>query len=291
MLQIRPLVRNHFWYRIGNGHSVSAWFDSWCEASPLSNLLSRVISNAGFLMSTSVSDLIHDNTWSWPMEWGKIIPTIDVPVLIHDQPDSLCWKDKFGSIQPFSVSQVWEAIRPNDGTVNWYHVVWFKQCIPKHAFLIWLVVKKKLKTQDMLRYWEMNGPASCAFCDAQLDSHSHLFFECDFSAQIWKGMCDRVDLAFYSDDWDIVLASFISIATIKKADAIIAKLVLGASFYFIWQERNFRLFQQQRRTVHQLIEVIYSTVRLKLLSCHFWKTPQMGRLMDTWKLPLSIFKL
>lgn len=292
MLQIRPIVRRHFWYRIGSGNTVSAWYDNWCDMSPLSNLVSpRTITNVGFSLSTSVADLIHANSWLWPADWDNFIPAMDVPILYDDQPDVLCWKDNAGLVQPFSVSQVWDAIRPSDGIVNWFHFVWFKQCIPKHAFLVWLVVKKKLKTQDLLQVWEVNAPTSCAFCGNQLDSHDHLFFQCDYPALVWKGICIRVNLDLYSDDWDIVLESFVSIADSKKADDIIAKLVLGASLYFIWQERNFRIFQQKKRTIPQLIEIIYSTVRLKLLSCHFRKTIYMRRLMDTWKLPLSIFKL
>nr|XP_043619767.1 uncharacterized protein LOC122591571 [Erigeron canadensis] len=187
----------------------------------------------GFLLSASVSDLIHDNMWSWPTEWGNILPPIE---------------DNSGSILPFPVSQVWEAIRPRDVIVTSYHVVWFNQCIPKHAFHVWLVVKKKLKTQDMLQPWDVNGPVSCAFCGIQPDLHCHLFFECGFAAQVWNGICNSVQLDSYSDDWNIVLASFTSISTLKRVDAIIAKLVLGVSLYFIWQERNFRLFQQKRRS-------------------------------------------
>nr|GEW69908.1 hypothetical protein [Tanacetum cinerariifolium] len=45
-----------------------------------------------------------------------------------------------------------------------------------------------------------------------------------------------------------------------------------ASCYFIWQERNNRLFVKQRRSKDQVIDVIKSTIRLKLLTCKFKKS-------------------
>ncbi|GJR49640.1 hypothetical protein Tco_1400161 [Tanacetum coccineum] len=42
--------------------------------------------------------------------------------------------------------------------------------------------------------------------------------------------------------------------------------------HVIWQERNCRLFKNQKRSQVQIIEVIKSIVRLKLLTCKFKST-------------------
>lgn len=36
-------------------------------------------------------------------------------------------------------------------------MVWFSQCIPRYAFLVWLFMRERLKTQVKLKMWKMVG--------------------------------------------------------------------------------------------------------------------------------------
>jgi hypothetical protein len=47
-------------------------------------------------------------------------------------------------------------------------------------------------------------------------------------------------------------------------NSFIQKLTLSASVYFIWQERNFRLFRKRRRTVDEVVKVIKETILLRI---------------------------
>ncbi|GJT51662.1 hypothetical protein Tco_0977819 [Tanacetum coccineum] len=76
----------------------------------------------------------------------------------------------------------------------------------------------------------------------------------------------------------------------RSSHIVIAKLVVAASAYFIWQERNWRLFKKTKRTVNQVIECIKSAVRLKLLSCSFKRSSEGVRYDRMWDLPDTIFK-
>ncbi|GKC76206.1 putative gag-pol polyprotein [Tanacetum coccineum] len=139
-------------------------------------------------MSSKIQDVIHDNQWMWPHDWDLKYPTlssINVPAIDSNIMDTLEWRNLSGASLNFSVVTVWECIRPRDDEVNWYDVVWFSNFIPRHAFHLWLVMKRKLKTQDTLRQWDVSSNANlnllqCSLCESQLDSHDHLFFECVF---------------------------------------------------------------------------------------------------------------
>nr|GEV04472.1 hypothetical protein [Tanacetum cinerariifolium] len=82
--------------------------------------------------------------------WALICPLSSQSPSIVDNGSGL----NIGLNQPFSVSLVWESIRPRGDEINWCDVVWFSQCIPPHDFHLWLVIKRKLKTQDNLRQWD-----------------------------------------------------------------------------------------------------------------------------------------
>ncbi|GJR00925.1 hypothetical protein Tco_0523909 [Tanacetum coccineum] len=67
--------------------------------------------------------------------------------------------------------------------------------------------------------------------------------------------------------------------------SVIAKLVLSASTYYVWKERNARLFTNKKQSAPQVIEAIVSSIRLKLLSCSFKKTKDGIKAEHLWKLP------
>lgn len=68
------------------------------------------------------------------------------------------------------------------------------------------------------------------------------------------------------------------------AKIVIGRLILAASSYFIWMERNNRLFKKVRRSSDELRDIIMVTVRLKLLTYWFKNTAMVNRLLSQWKM-------
>ncbi|GJT21350.1 reverse transcriptase domain, reverse transcriptase zinc-binding domain protein [Tanacetum coccineum] len=98
-------------------------FDRWTDVCPLKDLLSNWdIVRSGFSLENSVSNLISDGVWRWPLDWLSRFPflaQLHVPVLLDDMDDVILWRDRDGVLRPFS---------------------------------------QKLKTQDRLRQWDV-GPS------------------------------------------------------------------------------------------------------------------------------------
>nr|GEW85376.1 hypothetical protein [Tanacetum cinerariifolium] len=214
--------------------------------------------------------------------------------------DVVCIPKKEGGLgaptPPHVMAICMDNIRPRGDEVGWYGVVWFSQCIPRHAFHLWLVIKRKLKTQDNLRQWDVSNHANlnllqCPLCGSQPNSHEHLFFECAFSLQVWNYIKVFAGLPIVSSSLNAIVDVVIARPKRRSVRGIIARLVITASRYFTWQERNYRLFKNQRRTHNQLIECIKSTVRLNLLTCSFKKTRNVMAFVHLWKLPNSLIIL
>ncbi|GKD42635.1 hypothetical protein Tco_1267280 [Tanacetum coccineum] len=82
------------------------------------------------------------------------------------------------------------------------------------------------------------------------------------------------------------------IASRRTSKSVVAKLVVAASTYYIWQERNWRLFNKGKRSLDQVCDCIKSSVRLKLLSCRFKKSKSGDKVARLWDLPeAGLFKL
>ncbi|GJS77284.1 putative reverse transcriptase domain, reverse transcriptase zinc-binding domain protein [Tanacetum coccineum] len=189
ILKLRPSIRRFIWSKIGNGLNTSLWYDKWNDLDHIASIVSpRDIARAGLSLQAKVSDVITQGTWVWPAELIAKYPTLDNYIVpINNDLDRLIWIDCHGNSKKFSVSQVWDDIRMRDSKVKWYSMVWFPSCIPRHAIHLWLIIRRKLKTQDLIPAWDVSANLGvvCSLCETVPDSHDHMFFECSFSRGIW----------------------------------------------------------------------------------------------------------
>ncbi|GKE02224.1 hypothetical protein Tco_1390207 [Tanacetum coccineum] len=106
-----------------------------------------------------------------------------------------------------------------------------------------LVIKRKLKAHDTLRQWD-----------------------------VWEHLKTFTGMPNVPSDLSSIVDFLISIAKMRSARSVIAKLIFSDASYFIWQERNYRIFKKSKRSPNQIIDIIKSTVLLKLLTYKFKRT-------------------
>ncbi|GJZ37317.1 RNA-directed DNA polymerase, eukaryota, reverse transcriptase zinc-binding domain protein [Tanacetum coccineum] len=291
ILKLRDSVRKFVGYKIGNGIDCFVWYDRWHSNGPLCRLISNhIISSCGFDLNAKVADLICENNWIWPIEWSELfseVIDVPVPVLSSDSVDKALWFNKKNEEVQFSVKEAWKVLRIDGPEVMWHKHVWFSQCIPRHAFILWMALKGRLKTQDRISRWIGADNMVCPFCKSCKDSHSHLFFQCGFAQGVW----DRLKLMCRLEDLSYVWAEIVSGISVRKANntlwSIIQRLVFGAAVYFIWQERNFRLFRSVERPADKVFDIIVDTVRLRLLGLKIKRSHEVEKAAAIWKIPIK----
>ena len=130
--------------------SISAWFDRWYVAGPLSEFISaRDVYNARFTNECTLDKLINNGEWTWPEEWlvkFPVLNTIQVPILLNDAPDRVMWESNDGNRTEYATRIVWKDMGRSGNKVMWQDVVWFPQSIPRHSFVLWMAVQYKLMT-------------------------------------------------------------------------------------------------------------------------------------------------
>ncbi|XP_022015101.1 uncharacterized protein LOC110914623 [Helianthus annuus] len=292
LLAIRPIVRPFVWKSIQSGRQTNAWSDNWCTCSPLRSFITpRTIARAGFSLNTSVADLLDDNgQWRWPQEWYDLFPVLinlDSVHLVPELEDRFRWKDLEGNLRFFGSWEVWNNLRHRDNKVIWVNSVWFSQCIPRHSFHLWLVIKNKLKTQDRMAVWEAGSATNlrlmcCPLCKYDRDSRDHLFFQCSYASEVWGLVRDMADMGSVNNSWASIIQWMERNAHSRSLEIIVSNLLVAVSTYFIWQERNTRVFIRERRTASVLSKVIIDTVRLKIMGFRIGGDLKQKKLMDKW---------
>ncbi|GJS24118.1 hypothetical protein Tco_0452750 [Tanacetum coccineum] len=250
------LRTTHIWCILT--HKESLWV-KWVHSYKLNGMLTvRDIVRSGFGLSDSVSDLIVNGNWRWPPDWPDRfldLSSIQVPNLI-DHLDDAC----YGVIRKVVLG------------------------ISRHAFHMWLVTKQKLETQDRLQQWDV-GPNTdlnllrFPLCDLVHDSHSHLFFECHFSIQVWFQIRGLSGMDMIPPRFANIITFPILISKGRSIVSIIARILVAATTYYIWIERNSRLFKKKASTILHNVQVITFMVCLKLVSFKFKKVSTRSRLL------------
>lgn len=78
--------------------------------------------------------------------------------------------------------------------VTWYDFVWNMLNIPKHRFICWLMIQRRLHTAEFLNKIGVVALPHCLLCGDDVESHSHMFFNCYFSKYVLSLLMDWVQI-------------------------------------------------------------------------------------------------
>ncbi|XP_035838802.1 uncharacterized protein LOC118486449 [Helianthus annuus] len=244
----------------------------------------------GFSMYSKLVDAIDGGNWVWPEAWRNLFPVLfqlQPVTLSANVQDRILWMNSEGNLVSFESKEVWAVIRTRGHSVEWSNIVWSRFNIPKHAFISWLILKRKLWTQDRILHWNHTVTGSinqmcCLLCFAGIETIDHLFFECKYSKMVWYKVREKGDMSRVSEKWDDIMQWLVPIATRRSIEAVTNKLLVAASAYFIWMERNARFFNNQLRPPEKIVELILHTVRTKLLSFKYKASANVNRFLEKW---------
>ncbi|XP_035834095.1 uncharacterized protein LOC118482633 [Helianthus annuus] len=150
-------------------------------------------------------------------------------------------------------------------------------------------MRKKLLTQDIILQWDFSRRKNmnmmcCLLCYENHDSHKHLFFECKFSAQVWNMVRYKAGMDSVDPKWEDIVDWLLVRSRSKSAANYVSRILVAASAYFNWQERNARLFKNQLGPLEQVYAMIIKTVRYKLMGVKMKRTERVRRLLGEWEI-------
>jgi hypothetical protein len=133
---------------------------------------------------------------------------------------------------------------------------WFCMGTSRHSFILWLASLGRLCTMNRLHMAQIE-------CGLHTETHDHLFFHGHYSSSsVWgtinnKANMQLVILPWPASSWNHLLLWASTTYQKKNITHMIARLLLSTMVYFIWQERNNRIFSNCYQPSQTTSEEIY----------------------------------
>lgn len=118
---------------------------------------------------------IIETSCSW--YWKQICKMKELAKAFYKEQE-LTWLPKF-SIKLCYMKMVGEIYK-----VHWDRFIWNRLTIPKHRFIYWMIMQEKLRTANRLKSFGMSDMHEYVLCSLSVESHKHLFFECNFGKEV-----------------------------------------------------------------------------------------------------------
>ncbi|KAM6589879.1 hypothetical protein CsatA_012484 [Cannabis sativa] len=164
----------------------------------------------------------------------------------------------------YKISDGYELILPTQRRVTWSNEVWGRFNTPKHSFIEWLAVQKRLRTKDRLQRFQMLIDPSCSLCTQLLpETHDHLFFRCPFSAGCLKHVKEWLSWGACSSDLQQLL-KWIHKAKISKFRKKVLAAAAAHLVYSIWHSRNDQIWNNHLEVQDVIVQRVKQNVKHRI---------------------------
>ncbi|XP_020260934.1 uncharacterized protein LOC109837204 [Asparagus officinalis] len=282
--KIDDLCRDFLWGR--SDHSLKAPLVSWdkvCTGKNQGGL--GIYSATTWNLATAVRTLwyVHSNKECLWIKWvhGTYLKESNIWQVRVKSGDSWLWKqllkarDKAVNLvggtdmliqsirscynqSKIQLSELYKILSPINVNVSvpWADTVWESSNLPKHSFILWLAIQNRLLTKDRLLKRGVIQSNHCSLCEGGSESHKHLYFDCSFSMTVWNGVMEWLKFSWRTCDWRLLLDWYCNSLKVKGSKLKVKRMAIAAVVYYIWKERNERIFKLKSRCSSQIIRDI-----------------------------------
>ncbi|XP_060211703.1 uncharacterized protein LOC132639260 [Lycium barbarum] len=137
--------------------------------------------------------------------------------------------------EKFKISKAYRALQPTWPKVHWKKLVLLKGLVPKHQFILWLAIQRKLATVDRLKKWGIQVEKNCVLCETDVEENlDHLFFQCSYSQFIRKTLMTWIGINRQIGTWESEITWLAQRTTGRNSTCIVLGIVFAAVVDHIW---------------------------------------------------------
>ncbi|XP_060182396.1 uncharacterized protein LOC132612070 [Lycium barbarum] len=177
--------------------------------------------------------------------------------------NTLITRAEFLSQQNYSIKNMYNRLRGTYTKIQWKKLICNNQGSPKWLFILYLALQRKLYTKDRLIKLGRNYSPTCPLCEGADENIRHIFFLCPISALIWQKILHWQGISKPVPGWLEEQNWAKSNAAGNNSKAEIYRMPLAGCVYYLWQERNQRLFQNKKRTKDTMLGQIIQDIHYR----------------------------
>lgn len=245
LLSIKHLFDWSTHWLIGDGSSISYWYDRW---------------GMEVLIQTGSRCLHHSRSLQKAVQLG-IVPPDD---LQQGNSDKLLWN--WESSAEYSAKSVYKLLT-GGGRIDWeFKSIWHFPIPPSTRIFLYLLLNDKLLTREVLMRRSFTvQDTSCPLCDqCGLETAQHLFFECRFACLLWNkiallvGQTVMVRADSIQETWRNSYEGFKGSRRMRiKWEALVS-----AACWMLWRQRNCKVFEDKVQHPDVAVQWIMSQAAL-----------------------------
>ncbi|VFQ99745.1 unnamed protein product [Cuscuta campestris] len=136
---------------------------------------------------------------------------------------------------------------------GWAGMVWNRLTIPKHQFLVWLIMKNRLQTKARLTKF-MSISTDCGLCDKGIEDNKHLFGDCAFYIDICRKLKEEGGCNLTGTKLEGIYTYFMNQGPRKERARMIANW--AAVCYMVWRARNTKIHTNRSLGMREIVDYI-----------------------------------
>ncbi|GAB2213850.1 hypothetical protein Droror1_Dr00018172 [Drosera rotundifolia] len=151
----------------------------------------------------------------------------------------------------------YRLLRAQPPQVLWSKLVWSKGNNPRHDFILWLALLKKLRSRKWHYDKGIIDSDLCGLCSKGVYDINHMFFNCDFSSEVCRLVMANLKLKYRKrPTFEAWWCWWLKLSKGKTRSRLKRRTVLAIMVYILWNERNKRVFLQDSNNPEMLANSI-----------------------------------
>ncbi|XP_056692000.1 uncharacterized protein [Spinacia oleracea] len=176
----------------------------------------------------------------------------------------------------YSIKEVYNLIQTQADKTQWARYVWNRLSIPKHRFILWMLIWDRLKTRDKLFNYGVCADNLCSFCGDAVETSAHLFFDCVYNKRFLVALLAWLGLNTHRTSVSLIPHWIRRNCRISfKREVFYASIAGGV--YQIWKARNSAVWDHSVSTIEGLLHSLQSDVKHRILSVSGKKLSDVDR--------------